>query len=107
MWDHVLFNFAYRVETITSSRLIDDPQYTAQAVFDCNFNQTSPLTGLGCLAFEEIPNWYPGSFSSATETALSQIPADWSEMEYLGGDAYTGYTTNQVRILMLPVCFDR
>lgn len=32
MWDHVLFSIAYRVETPTSSRLVDDPQYAAQAV---------------------------------------------------------------------------
>lgn len=94
MWDHVLFSIAYRVETITSSRLIDDPQYAASAVFDYNFNQTGPLTGFGFISFEKLPKQYRGSFSAATESALNQFPADWPEMEYIGGDAYTGYNTN-------------
>lgn len=94
MWDHVLFSISYRVKTITSSRLIDDPQYAAQAILDYNYNQTGPLTGFGYLAFEKIPKQYRGRFSSATEIALDQFLADWPEMEYLSGDAYTGYNTN-------------
>ena len=94
MWDHVLFSVSYRVETITSSKLIDDPQYAAQAVFDYNFNQTGPLTGFGYISFEKLPKQYRGSFSSATESALDRFPADWPELEYLAGDSYVGYNTN-------------
>lgn len=94
MRDHVLFSISNRVETITISRLVADPQYAAQAIFDYNFNQTGPLTGFGYLAFEKIPKQYRDRFSCATETALNQFPADWPEMEYLLSDAYTGYNTN-------------
>jgi len=55
MWDQVLFGTAYRVETPTSSKLGDDPEYAAQATFDYNYNQTDPLTGFGFLAFEKVP----------------------------------------------------
>ncbi|KAF6232763.1 hypothetical protein HO173_008977 [Letharia columbiana] len=37
--------------------------------------------------FEKLPKQYRGSFSSATESVLNQFPADWPEMEYIGGDA--------------------
>lgn len=79
---------------LTSSRLIDDSQYAAQAEFDYNFDQTGPLTDFGFVSFEKLSKQYRGSFSSVTESVLNQFPADWPEMEYIGGDAYTGYNTN-------------
>ena len=70
--------------------------YAIQAVFDYNFNQTGSLTGFGYLSYEKIPKQNRGSFSSATETALNQLPAAWPEMESLGSDAYLGYNTNDM-----------
>ncbi len=66
MWDHVLFGTAYRVETPTSSELVDDPDYATQATFEYNHNQTGPLTGFGFLAFEKVPQEFRSKFSQAT-----------------------------------------
>ena len=94
MWDHALFGIASRVTTPTSSKLIDDPKYAAQAGFDNNYNQAGPLTGFGYLSFEKIPQNYRRNFSQATQDALSRFPPDMRETEYLGGHAYMGYNTN-------------
>ncbi|MCJ1458329.1 hypothetical protein MMC28_008700 [Mycoblastus sanguinarius] len=71
MWDHVLFSSSYRVTTLTSSKLIDDPDYAAQAVFDYSFNATGPLTGFGFISFEKIPQQYRANFSLADEKSLA------------------------------------
>lgn len=92
----MLFGTAYRVVTPTSSKLIDDLEYATQAAFDYNYNQTRPLTGFSFLAFKNSPQEYRTNFSSAAEAALAQIPADWPDVEYLGGDAYMGYNTNYI-----------
>lgn len=52
MWEHVLFNIAHRVDTITTSRFLNDSQYAAQVVFGYSSNQIGPLTGFGYLSFE-------------------------------------------------------
>lgn len=76
MWEHVLFNIAHRVETITTSRFLDDPQYAAQVVSGYSSNQTGPLTGFEYLSFEKIPKEYRCGLSPTAETALNQFPAD-------------------------------
>ncbi|KAL9105596.1 MAG: hypothetical protein Q9227_009254 [Pyrenula ochraceoflavens] len=92
MWDHVIVGSAYQVDVLTHSAL-QSPAFSAQQVELYHANRTGMLTqnGAGVIGWEKLPDSLRVNLSSATLEGLSQLPADWPEIEFLFLDAYSGY----------------
>ncbi|KAL8667883.1 MAG: hypothetical protein Q9202_000348 [Teloschistes flavicans] len=89
--DQPLYGVVFRVNVDTSSRLITDVAYAAQAGKDYLTNQTGPLTSsAGYLAFEKLPSSYRQKLTKATQAKLRTFPTDWPEIEYLAESGYDG-----------------
>lgn len=91
MWDHIFFGPSYPVNFPTFTDIEYNPiklaaatgQYLlASGIFASN--------GIDILGWEKLPAQYRQRFSPSTEQALSQFSSDWPEVEYLGGNGYTG-----------------
>ncbi|KAL8727208.1 MAG: hypothetical protein Q9181_005793 [Wetmoreana brouardii] len=96
LWDQPQFGASFRVNVDTSSRLVIDPAYAAQAGKDYVLNQTGPLTDLGAyIGFEKLPSSYRQYFTASTRSRLNlTFPADWPEIEYISEPSFGGYNTN-------------
>jgi choline dehydrogenase len=93
--DQPLVGVSYRVSVPTSSHLINDPIYAAEAATLYLANGTGPLAGPpGLLAFERISDNRPELLSKNTLSALKQYPADWPQVEYLTQNGYSGFNRN-------------
>ena len=94
--DQPLVGISHRVNMPTSSKLVNDPLYAAQAAASYLSNGTGPLAGPpGLIAFERISSTTPSLFSNATLSSLEKnFPADWPQLEYLTQNGYSGYNTN-------------
>jgi choline dehydrogenase len=93
--DQPLIGVAYRVNVPTSSKLVNDPEYAAEAATSYLANGTGPLAGPpGLLAFERISDTQPDLLSNETLSALKQYPNDWPQLEYLTQNGYSGYNRN-------------
>jgi choline dehydrogenase len=94
--DQPILGVAHRVNVPTSSNLINDPLYAADAATAFLANGTGPLAGPpGLLAFERISDTQPSLLSNATLSALSKtFASDWPQVEYLTQNGYSGYNRN-------------
>jgi choline dehydrogenase len=93
--DQPLIGVAYRVNVPTSSKMVNDPQYAADAATSYLANGTGPLAGPpGLLAFERISDTQPDLLSNETLSALEQYPSDWPQLEFLTQNGYSGYNRN-------------
>jgi len=82
MQDQPTSSISYRVNVVTSSKMLNDPQYAARVAAEYLTNRTGPLTdATAYLGWEKIPEPYRSSFSNTTLAALSQFPSDWPEIE--------------------------
>jgi len=93
MQDHVLYGITFRVNLLTSSRLLYDPSFAAQSANEYLTNQTGMLTSpVGPLAWEKLPPTYRQTLSNSTLSALTEhFPPDWPEIEILASDGFRGY----------------
>jgi choline dehydrogenase len=93
--DQPTIGSAYRLNVPTSSKLLNDPEYAAEATESYLANGTGVLAGPpGILAFERISETRPEMLSNATLSALKSYPDDWPQLEYLTEDGYTGKNRN-------------
>lgn len=93
--DQPLIGVAYRVDVPTSSKLVNDPEYAAEAATSYLANGTGPLAGPpGFLAFDRISESQPDLLSNETLSALKKYPEDWPQVEYLTQNGYTGLNRN-------------
>lgn len=93
--DQPLVGVAYRVDVPTSSKMVNDPQYAAEAAMSYLANGTGPLAGPpGLLAFDRVSESQPDLLSNATLSALKQYPEDWPQLEYLTQNGYSGLNRN-------------
>jgi choline dehydrogenase len=93
--DQPVIGSAYRVDVPTSSKLINDPEYAADAVASYLANGTGVYSAPpGILAFDRVTETRPGLLSNATLEALKSYPDDWPQLEYLTQDGYTGTNRN-------------
>jgi choline dehydrogenase len=91
MQDHLFYGISYRVNAPTISSL-NDPTFAAEQaqLYDekAAGMYTSPVTDV--LAWEKIPRRYRKRWSNATVSALSKVPSDWPEVEYIAISALLG-----------------
>jgi choline dehydrogenase len=91
MQDHLFYGVSYRVNAPTISSL-NDPVFAAEQVklYDekAAGMYASPLTDV--LAWEKIPSQYRKGWSNATVSALTKVPSDWPEVEYIAISALLG-----------------
>ena len=66
--------------------------YLAAQLVDYTTAQEGPLTNpvADLLGWEKVPQSLRSNFSSGTQEALSQFPADWPEIEYISASGYVG-----------------
>ncbi|KAK4969921.1 hypothetical protein LTR66_011602 [Elasticomyces elasticus] len=84
MWDHPIFGTSCRVNLQTSSRLINDPQYAAEAAADFLKNGTGPYdSGTAYIGWEKIIPEVHKKFTNATLSTLPTFPPDWPEIEII------------------------
>ncbi|KAI0869671.1 GMC oxidoreductase [Hypoxylon argillaceum] len=93
MQDHLYFGPAYRVVGTTTSSLVFDPAYAAEAAKDFAESGTGILTNPSndVLGWEKFPQSIRSTFSAETLQSLADYPADWPEIEYLAIAGYLGY----------------
>jgi len=93
--DQPTIGSAYRVNVPTSSKLVNDPEYAAEAAELYLTNGTGILAGPpGILAFDRISETRPELLTNATLSALEAYPDDWPQLEYLTQDGYAGKNRN-------------
>jgi choline dehydrogenase len=93
--DQPLVGAAYRVDVPTSSKLVNDLNYAAEAATSYLANGTGPLAGPpGLIAFDRISESRPDLLSNATLSALKRYPDDWPQIEYLTQNGYSGLNRN-------------
>lgn len=93
--DQPLIGMSYRVNVPTSSNMINDPIYAAEATISHLANGTGPITDPpGLLAFERISDNPPIMISNSTLSALKHYPADRPQFEYLTQNGYSGFNRN-------------
>jgi choline dehydrogenase len=89
--DQPIIGTDYRVNVPTSSKLVNDPEYAAEAAASYLANATGILAGPpGLLAFDQISQSKPSLLSNHTLSALASYPDDWPELEYLSQNGYAG-----------------
>lgn len=95
MQDQPFFGVQNRVSVPTSSKLLNDAEYAAEAAMAYLANGTGPLAGPpGLLAFERLSDTKPQLLSNATLAALQAYPNDWPQIEYLTQNGASGYNRN-------------
>lgn len=79
--DHILIPLTWQVNLETP----DVVSASAESAFDHNEPATGPLTNPGgdFAGLEKIPTAFRANWSTATKNALSKLPSDWPEVEYL------------------------
>ncbi|THW53826.1 GMC oxidoreductase [Aureobasidium pullulans] len=93
--DQPTIGSVYRVNVPTSSKLVNDPEYAAEAAASYLANGTGIYAAPpGILAFERISESRPELLSNDTLLALKSIPDDWPQLEYLTQDGYVGTNRN-------------
>ena len=87
----MLFGPSYPVDITTHSRL-QDPAFAAAQVENFINSQTGLLTNSGSdfLGWEKIPADLRRNLRNSTLDGLSQLPADWPELELTFPDSYAG-----------------
>ena len=76
----------------TNSALINDPNLAEQAAEQYSTNATGPLTTLtAALGWEKLPEKYRNTLSPSALADLSQLPADWPELEIAVVPSFAGY----------------
>ena len=72
----------------TAAQLITEPQFAAATEQEYLTNAAGPLSSMnGFIAFEKIPPNLRSTFTQPALTALSSLPADWPEVEYVTNSA--------------------
>ncbi|KAF7177335.1 hypothetical protein CNMCM7691_005294 [Aspergillus felis] len=94
--DHAWFGSAHRVNVLTASASANNPALAAKQVEQYLANATGPLSifGSGYYGFEKLPEPYRSQLSEASIKALSGVPNDWPEVEWLPLDAWVGDGSN-------------
>jgi choline dehydrogenase len=93
--DQPIIGTDFRVNVPTSSMLVNDPEYAAEAAVLYLANATGILAGPpGLLAFDRISRSKPSLLSNQTLSALASFPDDWPELEYLTQNGYAGDQRN-------------
>ncbi|KAL2034586.1 hypothetical protein VTO58DRAFT_105300 [Aureobasidium pullulans] len=93
--DQPTIGSVYRVNVPTSSKLVNDPEYAAEAAASYLANGTGIYAAPpGILAFERISESRPDLLSNDTLLALESMPDDWPQLEYLTQDGYVGTNRN-------------
>lgn len=92
LWDHVLFQVTYRVNTIGIGAL-KDPVFYARAVEDYVTNRTGQFanSAFDFVAWEKLNRTALGS---QAEQDLSYFPSDWPDLEYIIGEGQNPADTN-------------
>lgn len=93
--DHCLWGISHEVSVETASRIMGFPEYAQQVLSDYMTSATGPLCAPhGPLGFEKLTGEALSSLSPASQTAISHLPADWPELEYLSIDCHIGDVSN-------------
>lgn len=87
MQDHVMFGVTNEVNVTTATTLVSNLAAAAEAAISY-VSGLGALTapGFGVLGWEKLPAASRASLSAATLEALTTLPNDWPEVEYLGLD---------------------
>lgn len=95
--DHCLFGISHRANVETASKVMSDSVYAQKVSEEFMTSGTGPLASPhGPLAFEKMSGSALSSFSPATRAAISKLPADWPEIEYMSIDIHCGDCSNFV-----------
>ncbi|RHZ65327.1 GMC family oxidoreductase [Aspergillus thermomutatus] len=96
--DHTFFGSAHRVNVLTSSAAGNDPALAALLAEQYLANATGPLSifGSGYYGFEKLPDPYRSRLSDDSIQALSGVPSDWPEIEWLPLNAWVGDGSNYI-----------
>ncbi|KAF1812895.1 putative glucose-methanol-choline oxidoreductase [Eremomyces bilateralis CBS 781.70] len=93
--DHPLSCSVRRVNLITASRMLNDPEYAMKVQNDYVHHESGPLTSpAGVIAFEKFPSSVRKTLSKSALDKLKSFPADWPDLEYAVLDASMGYNRN-------------
>ncbi|KAH1489306.1 hypothetical protein LV164_002717 [Aspergillus fumigatus] len=94
--DHVYFGSVRRVNVLTASASANDPSLATREVEQYLANATGPLSifGAGYYGFEKLPEPYRSQLSETSIQALSSVPRDWPEIEWLPVNSWIGDGSN-------------
>ncbi|EAW09400.1 GMC family oxidoreductase [Aspergillus clavatus NRRL 1] len=96
--DHSYFGTSHRVNVPTASAVANNQTLAAMAVDLYLQNATGPLSifGAGYYGWEKLPEPYRSQLSNDALQALSDVPSDWPEVEWLTVNAYFGDGANLI-----------
>jgi len=97
MWDQIFYGSSFRVNILTNSAGLNDPDAAAAAVQAYLDNATGPLSvsGTGVLGFEKLPLNLRNGLSASTQKALDNLfPSDWPDLEFLPASGVLGNQSN-------------
>ncbi|KAF2263173.1 putative glucose-methanol-choline oxidoreductase [Lojkania enalia] len=88
MQDHPAVSVTRKVRLVTST-VLNDPAKIEAAIESYIHNGTGPLASTGgeVVAWEKLPRRL---VSNTTATALSEVPNDWPDLEYIVTSSYPG-----------------
>ncbi|KAE8149972.1 hypothetical protein BDV25DRAFT_155319 [Aspergillus avenaceus] len=97
MQDHMMFGPAHRVNIPTASAAINNQTLAAQLAQQYLESASGPLSvfGSGYYGWEKLPEPYRSRLSERSIQALSAVPDDWPEIEWLTVNAFTGDGSNK------------
>jgi len=97
MWDQIFYGTSFRVNVLTNSAGLNNPDIAAAAVQAYLDNATGPLSvsGTGVLGFEKLPPNLRNGLSASTREALDEsFPPDWPDLEFLHASGILGNQSN-------------